>query len=152
MKDTVFQIVDTLTEALDGSASIDDLRVIRQKMDSWTFRENVKAALRGANDPGLRDGLRKLQRGAEDLSTRRSNVRELFRIGGVGGGISLIGGGIVAAITAATPAALIIPIIGTTVIAWRSVVHSNRFSEEIGLLSQIGEIAKELADMRDLGK
>ncbi len=153
MQPALLQIVNDFATAMDGSATNEELRGIREKMDSWAFRENARIALHGLNDPveigRLRDAFRSLQRSAEELQARRTNSRELFRIGGFGGGIAVVGGGIVAAVTAATPAVLILPIIGATMIAWQSVVHSSRSNSEIGLLGQISEIARELADWKD---
>lgn len=154
MPTTLVFLIESFVEAMDSSASISDLRSIRDKMDSWLFRENVSEFLQRINDPleiaRLLDLLRRLQRDAEDLASQRSNVRELFRIGGVGGGISLVSGGILAALTTGSPAALIIPIVGTAVVVWQALVHSNQSSKEIGLLQQIAETARDLADRRNI--
>lgn len=153
MDSALFAIIDGFTEALDGSATTEQLQAVRGQVDSWVFSENVRAALHGINDPNevarLRDALRKLQREAEALASRRQDTRELIRIGGFGGGIALFGAALVTAVTFATPAVLVIPLFGSAGIVWQSGVHSSKASQEITVLTQIAEAAKELANWKD---
>lgn len=154
MSNAIPEIVAGFADALDGSAKIEELEAIRDKMDSWIFRENTRSALRGLNDPEeiarLRDLFRRLQRRAEKLVSRGANRRELFRIGGFGGAIAVVGAGVIAVATAVVaPPLLLVSLVGSGVIGWQSAVHSSRTSDEITLLAQIGEIAKELADWKE---
>lgn len=153
MAETIPALIEGFVEAMNGKATNRQLEVIRGHMDSWKFRENVRTSLRKLNDPDeiarLRDGLRRLQRATEGLASRRQNGRELFRIGGFGGSIGLFGAALVTAVTIATPAVLFIPITGSAAFAGFAAYQSKKASEEITILGQIAETARDLADWKD---
>ncbi|ABF54099.1 hypothetical protein [Sphingopyxis alaskensis] len=141
---------------MNGEATPEELEDIRDKIDSYRFRQNVRAALRGINDPEhigqVQDALRKLQRRAESLGAKRTNPRDMFRIGGIGLSVGVFGSALVGAFSIAASPVLLVPMVGAAYIGWRSVSDSNHASREIEILRQIAEIAKELAKDGDRTK
>ncbi|MCW5646822.1 MAG: hypothetical protein KIT23_06330 [Sphingopyxis sp.] len=148
MDGNLLALIQAFAEAIDAEATPEELEAIRDKMDSYKFRQNVRMAMRGLNDPeqigAIQDALRKLQRGAERLGAKRTNSREMFRMGGIGGSVGLFGGALVAAFTFAASPALLIPIAGAAIIGWRAVLDSSYASREIETLRQIADVASEL--------
>lgn len=149
MSEDLLSLIAQFTEALNGEATPEELEDIRDKIDSYKFRQNVRVALRGINDPEqigqVQDALRKLQRRAESLSAKRINSRDMFRIGGIGLSVGVFGSALVGAFSIAASPVLLIPMVGAAYIGWRSVADSNHASREIEILRQIAEVAKELA-------
>jgi hypothetical protein len=146
-------LVDSFAEAMDGSATADELTAIRDKLDSYLFSENVRAKLDRINNPdrvgALVDALRALQRKAEALLHQRSNHREMFRIGGIGGGAGFAGASLLAMFAVSTPAGLLLPLLAGGYMVGRSVVVSNQTSTEIVVLEAIVERCRLLAEYKE---
>lgn len=149
MSEPLIKVLHTVVDAIDGSASISNLRKLRDQLDSWLLRDNIRKALHGLNSleriSAIRDCLRAIQRKAEELLSARDNEREIVRLVGLGGGTGLVGGAMVTALTMSFPAIAIIPAAGGVYMMWRARIASRSFTEEMRLLEQIAEIASELA-------
>ncbi len=139
-----------IAEAIGDSPTIAELRHIREQLDSWLFRENVRQTLSGINSPEriaeIRDSLRHLQRKAEEILGQRDNQRETLRLLGLGGGAGIAGGALVTAMTIAVPAIAIIPVAAGVFMMWRAESSSRSMTEEIRLFEQIADIARQLAE------
>jgi hypothetical protein len=153
MATDLIALIDAFAEAMSGKAQLADLAKIRDKLDSYIFGENVRSQLRRLNNPDeigkIVDALRRLQRAAEALKHKRVNQRETLRVLGIGGGSALAVGSLVAMLSVATPAGLLIPLVLGGAIAGRSVVFGNETSDEIVLLEAIADRCKSLADSKD---
>jgi hypothetical protein len=149
MSEPLITVLQSVTDVLDNFPNVADLRRLRDQLDSWLLRENIRRSLHGLNSPeqigDIRDNLRALQRKAEELQSSRENNRENVRLTGLGGGAGLVGGAIIAALSIALPIIAIIPAAGGVYLMRRSKSASGKFTEEIRLLEQIADIAGELA-------
>ena len=148
MGDDVIAIFEALVKALQSDPSVKDLREIREQLDSHVLSANIRDALRRLNDQdrigALRDAATRCRRTAEDLSAKRRDTRDIFRIVAIGGGAGLGAGAIAGAMALAAPAVALIPFIGAGFIVWRGITSSRAFSEEITLLANIADRIHEL--------
>jgi hypothetical protein len=105
-----------------GRPDVNTLRALRRRVDDPAFASAVREYYhRLHNDPSVRieflaalqDLLRTAQDHKSDLNYAASQIGAI----GIGGGVGLIGGSIVAVATAAFPIVAVIPILGGAVMA-----------------------------------
>lgn len=117
----VRQAIEELAGQFADRPNLDVLKGVRQRIDDPAFASAItEFSTRGHNDPSVRidfkKALRSLLRAAQD---RKSDLDyEATQVGriGIGGGVGLVGGSVVAAATAAFPIVVLIPVLGGAVV------------------------------------
>ena len=152
------EVVDELTEQFSDRPDLETLRAVRQRLDNPAFASAVREYYdRRHNDPSLRiefkDSLQKLLRIVQD---HKSDLDyDAVQVGaiGVGGGIGLVGGGVVAAASAAFPIIVLVPIVGGAVMAGMAFFSGRVLNRERTALEHIstsvGRIIENLKDSED---
>jgi hypothetical protein len=149
------EAVEELTEQFSDRPDLRTLRAVRRRVDNPAFASAIREYYnRRHNDPSVRiefkDSLQRLLRLVQDHKADLDYDATQVGAIGIGGGIGLVGGGVVAAASAAFPIIVLVPIIGGAVMAGIAFVSGKALNRERTALehisTQVGEIVDNLED------
>jgi len=145
----LLKFLDAIEQALGELPSDDELRTIRNRLQSTAFRLEFAELFRKTNDPDVRaQGIDTCSRIIATLEERASALREeqeQLRVYGVGGGIGMATGGAIA-VGLVVPLAAIFPVAGGCWVVWRSARNGRKLARRVTLLQQVRGAILELRD------
>lgn len=145
-------VLQQINGALEATPGLEGLRNLRERLDDQRFETGLVDYYAQANDPDIKaeivNLLRKIRRRLIDAKEDKAFEKDQLSTIGIGGGVSLIGGGILAVVTVIFPLAALVPILGGGVIVARSVFSAREINRERAVLEQmdnrVGEILERL--------
>jgi len=147
-KVTIHALINALTGQIGDRPDAATLAGILERIDSRAFALEIKEYRRGLNDPDalndFEDDVLRFRRDIERLRAALDYDRQQLGVIGIGMGVALVGGGIIAAVSIAVPPLALLPIAAGGMVLGTSYSRGKQISREIALCDQMIERLKGL--------
>jgi hypothetical protein len=137
------ELLGKIEKTLDDSPDETALRQIREWLDDPAYLSELKRYAEGLNDPGslvnLQILLRRLKRFLEDKAKHSEHQKDLLGRIGMGGGVGLATGSLIAAVHATFPPVVLISLAGGAWMTIMGYMRSKQVDVEQHLYKQLAE-------------